>query len=150
MTWLKTGRRPNTLPFTFLLRCPYCNIQVRSLQKHLSEFEAKGATLVAVSPELPEYIAKTTKDASLTYPVLSDVGMAVGKQYGINFVLDPELQKVYTQFGLDVNTHNGDKTFQLPLPATYVIQADGTVTYAFVNADYTKRAEPADVLKALA
>ena len=105
---------------------------------------------MAVSPELPEYIAKTTEEASLTYPVLSDVGMTVGKKYGINFVLDPELQTIYTKFGLDVNAHNGDKTFQLPLPATYVIQKDGTVSYAFVNADYSKRAEPADVLKALA
>lgn len=130
--------------------CPYCNIQVRSLQAYLPQFEAKGATLVAVSPELPEYIAKTTEENLLTYPILSDVGMKVGKQYSIQFVLDPEIQEMYTKFGLDVNSHNGDKTFQLPLPATYVIGQDGTVTYAFVNADYSKRAEPADILNALA
>lgn len=105
---------------------------------------------MAVSPELPEYIAKTTEENLLTYPILSDVGMKVGKQYSIQFVLDPEIQEMYTKFGLDVNSHNGDKTFQLPLPATYVIGRDGTVTYAFVNADYSKRAEPADILNALA
>ena len=106
--------------------------------------------MVAISPELPEYIAKTAEEASLTFPVLSDVGMTVGKQYGLKFVLDPELQKVYSDFGLDVPTHNGDKAFQLPLPATYVIHTDGYVTFAFVDADYTKRAEPEDILNTLA
>lgn len=75
--------------------------------------------------------------------------MKVGKQYGLSFVLDPLLQKMYIEFGLDVNAHNGDKTFQLPLPATYAIGKNGIVKYAFVNADYTKRAEPSEILIAL-
>ena len=77
------------------------------------------------------------------------MGAKVANQYGIEFVLDPALQAIYTQFGLDVNKHNGDKTFKLPLPATYVIDKDGTVKYAFVNVDYSQRAEPADIVKAL-
>ena len=130
--------------------CPYCNLQVRALQKMLPSIQSQGATLVAVSPELPAYISKTVQEAALEFPVLSDVGMTVGKQYGLGFVLDPELQAIYMKFGLDVPAHNGDATFQLPLPATYVIQPDGTVSYAFVNADYTQRAEPEDILQALA
>ena len=129
--------------------CPYCNLAVSALEKALPEFKAKGASLVAITPELPQYADQMVTSKNLTFPVFSDVGLKVGKQYGLSFVLDPELQKVYTQFGLDVNTHNGDKTFQLPLPATYVIDKDGTVKYAFVNADYSKRAEPSDILKAL-
>lgn len=99
--------------------CPYCNIAVNALQAALPEIKAKGATLVAITPELPQYIDQMTTAKELTFPVLSDVGLKVGKQYGLNFVLDPELQKVYTEFGLDVNKHNGDKTFQLPLPARW-------------------------------
>ncbi|CAB9497211.1 Thiol-disulfide oxidoreductase ResA [Seminavis robusta] len=129
--------------------CPYCNITVHNLQQYMSKFQAKGATLVAISPELPDYVVKKTQEESLTFPVLSDVGMTVGMKFGLKFVLPLELQKAYAEFGLDVPSHNGDKTFQLPLPATYVIDKDGLVTYAFVNADYTKRAEPEEVLKAI-
>ncbi|KAL3918361.1 MAG: hypothetical protein SGILL_004275 [Bacillariaceae sp.] len=144
---LKKG--PVVVTFYRGVWCPYCNIAVNALQAALPEFEAKGATLVAITPELPQYIDQMTTAKKLTFPVLSDLGLKVGKQYGLSFVLDPQLQKLYTEFGLDVNKHNDDKTFQLPLPATYVIAQDGTVKYAFVDADYSKRAEPADILKAL-
>ena len=129
--------------------CPYCNLTVRAFQKALPEIQAKGATFVAISPELPDYINKTKEDAKLTFPVLSDLGLKVASQYGIKFVLDPELQAIYNQFGLDVNGHNGDKSFQLPLPATYVIHTDGEVKYAFVNVDYSQRAEPAKAIAAI-
>lgn len=144
---LKNG--PIVLTFYRGSWCPYCNLTLAKYQEYLPQFKAKGATFVAVSPEKPEFIEDKVKAANLEFPVLSDVGMKVGSQFGIKFVLAPELQEVYNQFKLDVNKHNGDNTFQLPLPATYVIGKDGKVVYSFVDVDYTKRAEPADVLAAI-
>lgn len=130
--------------------CPYCSIELKSLQRYLPKFLAKGAKLVAISPELPEFAANTAKDMELEFPVLSDEGCKVGMDYGIDFVLDEELRPVYDQFGLKVAMHNSPKaSFQLPVPATYVIDTDGSVLYSFVNTDYTKRAEPEEILNAI-
>ncbi len=73
----------------------------------------------------------------------------MAEQYGLVFTLSEELRPLYEKFGIDVPGFNGDDTFRLPVPATYVIGKDGTVLYAFVDADYTKRLEPDDIVEAL-
>ena len=85
----------------------------------------------------------------LTFPVLSDARAQVASQYGLVFELPEYLRPVYAKFGIDIPASNGDDSFRLPLTATYVIARDGTVAWSFVSADYTKRAEPADILRAL-
>ncbi len=77
---------------------------------------------------------------------LSDVGNQVSRQYGLVFTLDASLQPLYQSFGIDIPTSNGDDSYELPLPATYVIDPTGRIRYAFAEADYTQRAEPQDVL----
>ena len=129
--------------------CPYCNIALRSLQKNLKRFRAKGANLVAISPQLPDFTKDVVDSNDLEFPVLSDVGMKVGRKYGVDFVLDEELRPIYKSLGIDVSKHNGDTLFRLPVPGTFVIDTDGTVLYSFLNTDYTKRAEPDDILDAL-
>lgn len=84
------------------------------------------------------------------YPILSDPGNRVAAKYGLVHVLPEYLRPVYEKFGIDLPAANGDDTFELPLPATYVIAKDGTIRFAHVELDYTKRAEPKDVLAALA
>ena len=129
--------------------CPYCNITLRALQRYLPQFEAKGAKLVAISPQQPDYTAKMVKKNDLKFDVLSDVGCQVGREYGVDFVLDKDLRPLYDSFGTNSSRINGDGSFKLPVPATYVVDTDGTVLYSFVNTDYTKRAEPEDILKAI-
>ncbi|MEO0540864.1 MAG: peroxiredoxin-like family protein [Cyanobacteria bacterium P01_A01_bin.105] len=129
--------------------CPYCNLELRAFQALLPEFKKAGAQLIAISPELPDHSLSVTEKHALEFAVLSDVGNTVAKQYGLVFTLDPSLQPIYQQFGLDIPAHNGDERYELPMPATYVIDRDGTIRYAFIEADYTQRAEPADVLKAV-
>lgn len=128
--------------------CPYCSTELRALQAKLPEINAAGATLVAVSPQTPDSSLSTTE--KLAFPVLSDEGNQVAEFFGLVFTLPEAVRQVYTGFGLDRPTANGDSTFRLPIPATYVLRTEGTVAWRFADADYTKRAEPDDVLAALA
>lgn len=149
---LKTllAKGPVVLSFYRGQWCPYCNLELRALQAIQSDIEALGGTLVAVSPQTPDNSLSTAEKNELTYEVLSDVGNVVARDYGLVFQLPENLRPIYSGFGIDVPAHNGDDTFELPIAATYVIGADGTVAHAFVNADYTQRLEPSEILSALA
>jgi peroxiredoxin len=115
--------------------CPYCNITLAALQQVLPDFKARNATLVAVSPEIP--------DSSL-----SDIDNKVAKEYGIAFEVQPEVMVAYNQ-SFSLSAYNGNESNELPLPATYVIDTDGTVKYSFLDTDYRKRAEPNDIVNVL-
>jgi peroxiredoxin len=104
---------------------------------------------VAVSPQT---IAGTdgTRDAlSLAFTLLRDPGNEAARTLGLVFALPVYLRPVYEKFGIDLPAANGDETFELPIPATYVIDQAGTVRWAHVDLDYRTRAEPADILGAL-
>ena len=128
--------------------CPYCNIQLREYQKMLPEMTTYKAQLVALSPQTPDNSLSTQQKDELTFAVLSDKGNAVAKQFGIAYKLPAELPAAF-KGKLDLEKFNGDTSEELPLAATYVIAQGGTIRYAFVSEDYTKRAEPADILAAL-
>ena len=128
--------------------CPYCNIQLRYLQNFLPGFKAFGATLVALSPELPDKSLDTTEKNNLEFEVLTDFDNAVAREFGIAFTLNDELVDIYNGFH-KLETFNGVDTNELPIPATYVIGTDGFIKYAFIDPDYRKRAEPADILEVL-
>ncbi|MFG3495885.1 peroxiredoxin-like family protein [Streptomyces sp. NPDC047928] len=129
--------------------CPYCNIALRSLQEHHAGITARGARLVAVSPQIPDESLTLAQKHELTFDVLSDIGSDTAKQYGLAFDLSDELAEVYASFGIELQRANGGHPRTLPLPATYVVDTDGRVRWAFVDTDYTTRAEPADILAAL-
>ncbi|MEO1791470.1 MAG: peroxiredoxin-like family protein [Cyanobacteria bacterium J06629_19] len=129
--------------------CPYCNLEIRAFQQLLPEFHQAGAQVVAISPELPSNALSITEKHELAFPVLSDVGNTVALDYGLVFSLAESLRPLYKGFGIDIPASNGDESFELPVPATYVIDSAGTIRYAYANADYTLRAEPADVLAAV-
>ncbi|MDI3418746.1 peroxiredoxin-like family protein [Streptomyces luteolus] len=129
--------------------CPYCNIALRSLQQHHDAITARGARLVAVSPQIPDESLTLTEKHTLAFDVLSDIGSDTAKQYGLAFDLPDDLAAVYGKLGFDLQRVNGGHPRTLPLPATYVIARDGAIRWAFVNSDYTIRAEPADILAAL-
>lgn len=129
--------------------CPYCNLELRALQQALKAVEATGAILVAISPETPDNSLTTQQKNDLEFPVLSDNANHVARQFGLVFQLPAALQAVYSEFGIDLATHNGNSHFELPIPATYVVQANGKIAFAFADADYTKRANPTDIINAL-
>jgi peroxiredoxin len=105
--------------------------------------------LVAVSPQTPDNSVSTAEKMKLTFEVLSDAGNHLARQFGLVFVLPEELRPVYAGFGIDIPAANGDQTFELPIPATYVIDRDRKIRMAFVDADYTHRVDPEIVLSAL-
>ncbi|GAC1605020.1 MAG: peroxiredoxin-like family protein [Acidimicrobiales bacterium] len=144
---LETG--PVVLAFYRGGWCPYCSTELRALQASLPELRELGATLVAISPQTPDNSLSTAEKLELAFPVLSDVGNTVSRAFGLVFTLPESLRAVYTGFGLDLPAANGDDSFELPVPATYVIDRNGSVTWRFADADYTRRAEPSDILDAV-
>ena len=128
--------------------CPYCNITLQQLQRELPKFIAEGAHLLALTPELPDNSISTKEKNELTFEVLSDVGNAVANKYGITYRLIEGVAAKY-QASFDMHGHNGDTSDELPLAATYVIDQQGIVKYAFLDAEYRNRAEPSEILEVL-
>ena len=108
-----------------------------------------GAKLVAVSPQVPDESLTTVEKNELKFEVLSDVGNKVASDYGLVFELDKELRPVYDQFGIDLEKYNGNGKYELPIPSTYVIDADGTIIKAHNDTNHTKRMEPSEIVDAL-
>jgi peroxiredoxin len=127
--------------------CPFCNLALAAMQKHLDEFKAKGVTLAAISPELPNESLSTTEKHALKFPVLSDVGNKFAKQLGILFPQPDILRPVFDKFGHDLKTRNGDDSFEVPVPATLLVDQKGVVRNTFIDPDYTKRLEPSVALE---
>lgn len=124
--------------------CPYCNLSLHQLQEELPNFKVHGATLIALTPELPDESISTAEKNDLKFEVLSDLGNKIAKEYGIVFKLSDEVAKMYNQ-AFELNNHNGDQSNELPLAATYIIDENGVIVYAFLDADYRNRAEPSDL-----
>lgn len=126
--------------------CPYCSLALRALNQRLAEVRARGAMLIAVSPQKPDGSLTEVQIADLAFPVLSDIDNHVARRFGLVFKLDERLRSVYAQFGVDLEMANGNSSFELPVPATYVVGADGRVCGAHVEVDYRKRLSPDVVL----
>ena len=129
--------------------CPYCNLELRALQKMLSEMTELGAELVAISPQTPDESLSTAEKNELAFPVLSDIGSATAKAFHIAFALAEELRPIYTRSGHALPDKNADESWTLPIPATYVIDPDSAVALAFLDVDYRNRLEPTDVVTVL-
>lgn len=130
--------------------CPYCNIELNHLQKRLPEFEGLNAALIAITPETPDNSLNTKEKNNLAFPILSDIDNTYARSLGMVYALPADLREIYGGFGLDVEKFNGNDKWELPLPATFVIRANGEILHAFTPADYTKRLDPdviIDVLK---
>ena len=129
--------------------CPYCNLHLRAYQQMLPELKAAGASLIAITPELPDASLSTSEKNELEFEVLTDKNAAYARQLGLVFTLPESLRPIYEKFGINVQAHNGEGQFDLPLAATFVVDADGAITYAMVDADYTLRAEPSEIVAAV-
>ena len=118
------------------------------MQQSLPAFQAAGAQLLALTPELPDKSLSTQEKNELSFEVLTDTNLGVAKAYGIVFKLIEEVGEVYRK-NFSLLEYNGNDSDELPLAATYVIQPNGKITYAFLDAEYRNRAEPTNILAAL-
>lgn len=142
-------RGPLVVTFYRGVWCPYCNFDLQALEELRPEIEARGARLVAISPQTQVNSRKSQRDNKLGFSILSDPAAAVAAEFGIRFSLPDDLIEVFKQFGNDLTAINGDPSWVLPMPARYVIGTNGVIAYAEVNPDYTRRPEPSELLPVL-
>jgi len=143
------GAGPVVLVFYRGAWCPYCNLQLAAFQSALPDIRAAGATLVAVSPQTPDQSLSFAERKALAFPVLSDAGNAVAREYGLVFTQSEPSTATSRELGIELADFNGDDSNTLPAPSTFVIGADGVVRFAAVSGDYRWRVGPQEVLAAL-
>jgi len=128
--------------------CPYCNLTLRALQSHLPKFRELGANLMVLTPELPDKSLTTKEKHKLEFEVLTDRNNEIARKYGVVFKVPPEVMNYFNQ-GFDLHEFNGDSSDELPLAATYIIDSQGIIQYAYLDADYRRRAEPEELVSKL-
>jgi len=129
--------------------CPFCNIYLKQLQKHLERIENVPARLVAISPQLPDKSLSQAEKLNLKITVLSDVGNKVGKLFGLVYTVPDYLKQVYEKDGLHLEYYNGEGKIELPLPATYIVNRKGEIVYQFVETFPTDRLDPEQLVSVL-
>ncbi len=129
--------------------CPCCSLELKAYQAVLSEIKASGGQLVAITPEPSANTLATSQQNELSFDILTDKGNELAKQLGILVFLPEALQKLYGGAHVDWKIYSVNSRIALPIPATFVVGQDGIIIYRFVDEDYTKRAEPKDVLDIL-
>jgi peroxiredoxin len=127
--------------------CPYCNMEMKALHYVLPEIESHGVRLLGMAPETPDRALSTAERHGIGIDILSDAGNRVAEKLGLVFELPQALRPIYEKLGIDLPAYNGDDSFKLPVP---IIGQDGVIVYDFVNADYTRRPEPSEIVAKLA
>jgi peroxiredoxin len=130
--------------------CPYCNKELTRFQDSLQLLKDKGAQVVAITPEGAEGISKTVEKTKATFPIITDKDMKIAKGYQVSFEVDEKTMARYKNAGIDLLANNvqKEKAF-LPVPAVYIVNKDGAVTFRYFDADYRKRVFVKDILKEL-
>ena len=130
--------------------CPYCNLQLRALQLKLDDIHSLGATLIAISPQVPDGSMTKNEISQLKFLVLSDQDAKVATEYGVAWEV-PEflMEHMRVDRNLDLEKINNGNRNILPIPATFVLNSHGVVTWSYVNVDYRTRSEPDEIIEAL-
>jgi peroxiredoxin len=128
--------------------CPYCNLALNFLQRHLPEFRSYGAQLLAITPETPDQSMSTKEKHNLDFEVLTDESNVVAIQYGGVHSLPDEIRDIYAKRGVG-DYYRDYKNVEFPVPATYIVDRSGVIRFVFAESDYRKRAEPTDIIDAL-
>lgn len=126
--------------------CPYCNKQLRGMEDSLKLIRARGATVIAVTPEKPENITKTIKKTNASFSIIYDDGLQIMKSYDVAYAIDEKGAAKYKSYGIDFDQANGTNGAHLPVPAVYIIGIDGKISYRYFDVDYTKRPSVAEIL----
>jgi peroxiredoxin len=129
--------------------CPYCMTELEAWQSAYAAVRERGALLVAISPQLVRQNDFTVQRHGLTFPLLSDPGAAVAEQFGITYTVPEPMQRHHRSILVNIPFINGDQSWKLPLPATFVIRQDGIIAFAQAFADHRVRPDPVDILATL-
>jgi len=129
--------------------CPYCNLELKALNKIEKKIREKGAILIAVTPELYEHSEEIITKNEIELTVMTDLGNKAADKFGLVFELPQKYRELYKSLNIYLNVLNGEDRWTLPMPATFIINKDGIAVSTFINADYTQRMEPDMVLEQL-
>jgi peroxiredoxin len=143
------GHRRLVLCFIRGRWCPFCVGQMEAMNLIIPEIEQAGATLVAISPQTVKQSFFMHDQHKLRFPLLSDAGNRVARQFGLTYRVPAAQEAIYRRAFVNLPFTNGDDSWDLPIPATYIIDRAGTILYASANEDYTERPEPSDIIRVL-
>lgn len=129
--------------------CPYCNLHLGEVAAILDQLQSKGIQLIAISPDKPEALAKTHEDLNLQYDLFSDASMDLGRKLGLAFAVNFATRLMQKALGIDIGAQSGEDHNELPVPAAYLVDASGNITWNYTNPDFKSRAEAADILAAV-
>ena len=129
--------------------CPFCVGQMEAMNLILPEIEQAGATLVAISPQNVKQSFFMHDQHKMRFALLSDGGNKVARQFGLTYRVPPLQEAVYRRAFVNLPFTNGDESWELPIPATYILDQSGTVFYGSANEDYTERPEPSEIVRLL-
>jgi len=131
--------------------CPYCNKELTRIQDSLQMITEKGATLIAVTPEAQEGIIKTAEKTKAQFPIIYDEDMKIMKAYDVAYKVDEKTVARYKNFDIDLAANNNQKPEDvfLPVPAVYIVDKEGSITYRYFEPDYKKRPSVKEILKNL-
>ena len=129
--------------------CPYCNLQLHAYQQVLPQIKELGANLIAISPQTPDHSLSMSEKHELAFPVLSDQGNQVARQFSLIYSVEEDIRTLFKSLGSDIPAFNGDESWEIPVPGTFIISQDGTIRLTYADADYTHRLEPSALLDGL-
>ena len=125
-------------------------MELEALQEVNSQVRALGARIVALTPELERYTRSVHRKLNLSFDILTDLHLETAERFRLVFVLPDYLRTVYKSFGsITLDRFHDESEYRLPMPARYVIDQEGIIRAADVNADYTIRPEPAETVRLL-
>ena len=127
--------------------CPFCVGQLEAMNLLLPEIEKAGASLIAISPHTVQQSFFMADQHKLRFPLLSDTGNQIARQFGLVYSVPDNQQTIYRRAFVNLPFANGDDSWELPIPATFIVDRDGKILYASADEDYTQRPEPAEVLR---
>ena len=119
------------------------------MQLELATIQSLGARLIAISPQLSDQSLSLKEKENLEFPILSDVGNEVAEKFGLVFVLPEILRPVYAKLGFNIPAANGDDSFRLPIPATYIIDKNRNIVRDFIEINHTQRLEPSSIIDSI-
>jgi peroxiredoxin len=143
------SRGPLAITFARGHWCPYCRIAVSALSEIADDVAALGAGIVAIVPDRQEFAAKLRADAEAPFPILTDVDNGYALSLGLAFWVGEEMQKFMLARGANPAGSQGNDSWFVPVPATFVVGRDGKVAARHIDPDYRKRMEVEAVLAAL-
>lgn len=129
--------------------CPYCVTELEAWRDLYPALRERGALVIGISPQTQRQSDFTASQHTIPFPLLTDLHCAVAQKFGLVWTVPPYLQRYYRGILLNIPFVNGDESWRLPLPASYVVSAEGRVLYAEAHADFRVRPEPEDILRVL-